>query len=985
MGPTTPICHSDDSNPSTILKDLKIKNINRPIFAHININSVRYKFNSLKSIIKDNVDVLLISETKLDASFPVSQFTISGYSRPFRRDRDANGGGLLVFVRDEIPCRHLDNHTICKGFESIFIELNFRKTKWLLCAGYNHNKSNIDKYLRNLGSVLDHYMSKYENWLLLGDLNSEMQETSLHEFCNIYNLYNLIKEPTCYKNPLNPSSIDLILTNKPRSFQNTLTLETGLSDFHKMIITVLRSCVPKKRPVCIKYRDYSNFNSSTFSYILNQNLNVSNPVFYDYEYFKSTFMALLNYHAPMKEKMIRANNAPFMTKSLSKAIMTRSRLRNKFLKAPSKESEDKFKKQRNFCVNLLKKVKKTYYNNLDMNIVLDNKKFWKTIKPLFSDKNQLNNKIVLIEGDAIVSDDSKVASTFNDYFSGIVDNLDIKGYQCEDTSDGVDIVSNAIFKFRNHPSVLMIKEKLDIEYGFTFHPTNAAAITTKISNLDTKKPTTSNCIPVKMIVENRDICAPYIANNFNTSLLRGEFPIPLKKADITPGHKKLDTTDKDNYRPISILPCVSKLFERTMQEQMSCYMTKYLSPYLCGFRKGYSSQYCLLAIIDSWNKALDKGHVAGALLTDLSKAFDCINHELLIAKLDAYGFDKASLKYILSYLTDRQHRTKINNSFSSWANILAGAPQGSILAPDLFNIYTNDIFFFIAEKLANYADDNTPHAIRKDIHTLLQSLDNETSILIKWFHDNYFKMNPEKCHLLVTKHDEDVSVMVDGLNIKGNKAVKLLGVTIDNKLTFNEHVSELCGKVSSKLHALARVSSFMSSEKLRVLLKAFIESQFGYCPLIWMFHSRKLNSRINRLHERALRIVYKDTLLTFEELLELDKSFTIHHRNLQKLATEMYKVKNNISPSFMNEIFRDNKNPHNLRHNPEFEGSNVHSVYNGTETIAYRGPITWAMVPVEIRSSKTLAIFKEKINSWKPAGCTCRLCKLFIPNLGFLS
>ena len=128
------------------------------------------------------------------------------------------------------------------------------------------------------------------------------------------------------------------------------------------------------------------------------------------------------------------------------------------------------------------------------------------------------------------------------------------------------------------------------------------------------------------------------------------------------------------------------------------------------------------------------------------------------------------------------------------------------------------------------------------------------SILIKWFNDNYFKMNLDKCQLLITNHEEDVSATIEGEIIKCKKSIKLLGINIDNKLCFNEHISKICKKVSLKLHALSRISHFLSTEKLRAVMKAFIESQFEYCPLIWMFHSRTLNNKINRLHERALRL-----------------------------------------------------------------------------------------------------------------------------------
>ena len=167
-------------------------------------------------------------------------------------------------------------------------------------------------------------------------------------------------------------------------------------------------------------------------------------------------------------------------------------------------------------------------------------------------------------------------------------------------------------------------------------------------------------------------------------------------------------------------------------------------------------------------------------------------------------------------------------------------------------------------------------------------------------------------------------------------------------------------------------------------MKAFIESQFGYCPLLWMFHSRKLNNRINKLHERALRLVYKKEQLTFDELLTLDNSFRIHHRNLQKLAIEMFKVINDLSPKFMKSIFQSRGHSYNFRTILPFQGENIHTVYNGTETISFRGPKIWALVPNEIKNSKNLQIFKNEIKQWTPSDCTCTMCKVFVPNYGFI-
>ena len=207
----------------------------------------------LSNIISGKVDILVVSETKLDSSFPVSQFLISGYTTPYRYDRNCNGGGLLLYIREDIPSKVLSANL---SIEGLLVEINLRKKKWLLCCSYNPNKNLISTHLNEVGRHLDLYSTKYDNILLLGDYNVELDNSHLCEFCQVYNLKSLIKEPTCYKNPDKPTCIDLILTNRPKSFQDSTAIDTGLSDFHKMIITVMKTYFEKQNPKVITYRDY---------------------------------------------------------------------------------------------------------------------------------------------------------------------------------------------------------------------------------------------------------------------------------------------------------------------------------------------------------------------------------------------------------------------------------------------------------------------------------------------------------------------------------------------------------------------------------------------------------------------------------------------------------------------------------------------------------------------------------------------------------
>ena len=220
-------------------------------------------------------------------------------------------------------------------------------------------------------------------------------------------------------------------------------------------------------------------------------------------------------------------------------------------------------------------------------------------------------------------------------------------------------------------------------------------------------------------------------------------------------------------------------------------------------------------------------------MTDLSKAFDCLIHDLLLAKLNAYGFDYMSIKLLYSYLTERFQRVRVNSNYISWSKILFGVPQGSILGPLLFNIYLSDLFLFFGNSyIVNYADDNSPFSCNADIDSGISKLTNDSKTLLEWFCNNSLKANPDKFHLILSNSDEDKLVKIEYTKILNSNCEKLLGIKIDNKLSFEDHVTNLCTKDSQTLHALSRIANFMNLQQRKKIMNAFINSQFGYCPLV---------------------------------------------------------------------------------------------------------------------------------------------------------
>ena len=375
-----------------------------------------------------------------------------------------------------------------------------------------------------------------------------------------------------------------MMTNSGNSFQNTQMVNTGFSDFHVMIVTVLKTTFPKVKPKTLVYRDYSKFIQQDFHAELRAKIQVSNVG--SYVSFENIFLMVLNKHAPLKKKKIRANHKPYVTKQLRKAIMRRSYLENKFHKDRSIGNKELYR--------LYKRERTFFYSNLNLNNVTDNKTFWSTVNPLFSNKGGVKDNIILVNGDKIISDDTEVAQTFNEFFKNCVNSLDISENKLLITESSAieGSVNEALNKFENHPSIRAIRENVDVDMSFSFEEVSQDNIKQEIKYLDSKKAGTFSNIPPKQLKQTVDIICEPLMRIWNEEMVqRKDFSLRLKLADLTPIFKKLEKISVDNYRPVSILPVVSKIFERIMQKQINSYIEQYLSPYLCGYMKGCSSQY----------------------------------------------------------------------------------------------------------------------------------------------------------------------------------------------------------------------------------------------------------------------------------------------------------------------------------------------------------------------------------------------------------
>ena len=289
------------------------------------------------------------------------------------------------------------------------------------------------------------------------------------------------------------------------------------------------------------------------------------------------------------------------------------------------------------------------------------------------------------------------------------------------------------------------------------------------------------------------------------------------------------------------------------------------------------------------------------------------------------------------------------------------------------------MFFALKDtKVYNFAHDTTSFVCDLNLNTTLNKFDEKSAIDLTLFERNYMKLNSDKCHLFLSGHHyEEMFINIGNNRIWESQNVELYGITIEKDLKFHEHVNKICSKASRKLNILSRMRSFLSAGKKRIIFKSFIESQFKYCPLIGVFCSRKSNNKIYRLNERSLRIVNNDYESTYEGLLSHNNCFSIHDQNIHRLATEIYKVANDLSVGDFKNLFdfKDQYTLHIALVNTELKGEN---------SIRYFGAVIWNAIPVNIKTVTSLNGFKNRIKSWKPE-CPCQLCKTFLKRMGFIN
>jgi len=432
-----------------------------------------------------------------------------------------------------------------------------------------------------------------------------------------------------------------------------------------------------------------------------------------------------------------------------------------------------------------------------------------------------------------------------------------------------------------------------------------------LKNTAVRKATGYDLIPPKVLRLNAEAIAYPLTCLINDMFHTSTFPTMLKCAEIGPLHKKSSMLDKVNFRPLSVLTAISKIFEKNIDIQMKVHAELVFSHILSAYRKHYSTQHVLIQVTENIRKCLDSKMESGLVLTDLSKAFDALPHDFIVAKLAAYKFDKKAAMLISSYLRHRSQRVKLGDIHSNWLHIKRGVPQGSIVGPTLFNYFLNDLLYLQDDFIvSNYADDNTIFASAPCTETLLDKLTRATDIALRWFKSNCMLANATKFQFIVFGNKpEPLSLPVQNSNLQNLPHVKLLGVTLDHKLNFNDHIRNICRKTAWQLAAFGRIAKYLDVQARLTIFRSFIESNFQYCKVVWHFCSKSDTKRLEKQLERGLRLVFQDFSSDYEFLLAKAELSSLRESRLRSLLVEVHNAVNEISPLYIQKLFQVHVRP----------------------------------------------------------------------------
>ena len=814
---------------------------------HVNIRSMSKNFEKLKLVLhecKHTFSMICLTETwcSNETFYHNSNLHLPQYNSIHLERKNKRGGGVCVFINKKLLFKHRKELSASEeANETLSVEILNKNSKNIIVSTcYRPPNTKITPLKKHITHVFNKLLKENKKIFFVGDLNINSLDYSTNTKVKSFidhmfskGMLSVINKPTrISKNSV--SCIDHIYTN---SFINHEILagimKTDVSD-HFPVFIIDKNIKTTNYPDKIEkeIRAINNINIMKFKNILNKMdwmvvLNTQDPN-RAYDVFLKQFLKIYNECFPSKIITIKRKSllSPWITKGLVKSSKQKQKLYIKFLKHKTFSNEQKYKNYKNLFEKIKAKSKRNYFSDILEKNQNNAKETWKVIKEVTGKIKSFDQtfprKITMNKTEIFQKE--KIANEFNNYFVNVGSNLAAKIPNSEKH------FSNYINKSNNTLNETNLTEK-EFQDAFQSIKTNKASGFDDIS---------SNVI--KLMYD--QLYTP-LFHICDISLKFGCFPDKMKIAKIKPLFKADETELVSNYRPISILPVFSKLLERIIYNKIYNHVTKnnLLYDKQFGFQKHCSTEYAILQLTREILDSFQENKFTLGVFVDLSKAFDTVNHEILLTKLSFFGIEGTYLKLFKSYLHNRkQFVTYGNNKQSNLLSISCGVPQGSILGPLLFLLYVNDLrnATNILQTIM-FADDTNLFCSHKNIKELFKIMNHELIKIQQWFNANKLSLNIKKTkysffHPLAFQDRIPLRVPkleINNSSIKREKIMKFLGVLLDENMTWKNHVSCVENKISKNLGILYKARGLLNKKCMKQLYFSFVHSYLNYGNIAW--------------------------------------------------------------------------------------------------------------------------------------------------------
>ena len=927
---------------------------NKQLFiTHFNTRSLNKNFDNLNIFLRDlptRPNIICISETKLKQS---NNFNINLKDYTFiNNNSNTKSGGVGMYIDNSTTyALRLDLEFKIESCENLWIEIKTTKNSKNIVVGiiYRHPTHSFTDFSNKLTDTILKIDNQKLHYYILGDININILKQNTCKATKDYidNLHSLnsmciINKPTRITSST-ATLIDHIYTNHFSNQDKSGIIIFDISD-HLPIYCIINITKQKKsmqRPKIRKihvnktklylselYSELTKLESVMTTDINNQTNNLIQII----QMCSEKYFPLV----AVSRKKIR--KTPWMTPDLLHDIEEQNRLYKHCYKHDNQQKIKEYKILRNKVTRLKIKAKQEYFKELFNKYQNNSKKTWETINTILQRKPKLNAlPDTLLINDHDTHEKETIAESLNLFFANIGLNM----------AHSIPIATVPYKRYLKNP----------IQNSMYMFETATIEITNIINDLKDKKATGPDNISVKILKLSRNIIAPFLTKIINTCLNEGTYPDTLKISKIVPIYKTGDKKLMKNYRPISLLPLLNKIFEKVIQQRLLDFFNDHnvIGTNQFGFRKNYSTNLAIVDLHEYFLRQFEEDNTTCCIFLDLAKAFDTVNHNILLGKLEHYGIRGIPNKLITSYLRNRKQYITQDKTKTGLEDISCGVPQGSILAPLFFTIYVNDLTYSSTLDNKMFADDTVLYASSRNLAELNIIINKEFSNVNKWLQTNRLSLNKEKTkfmliHRPTRKPIDNFEVVIENTKLEQVGYIKYLGVYIDSNLTWKKHIEHLHSKLSQSCGMLSKIRHYVNKPALHLLYNSLVLSHINYGILAWESANKCNLKKIQVLQNRIIKLITftEGERIKLSSLYQNLKYLKIDQIYKLEVGKFMFKYVKNILPCNFNPYFDLIESTHN-----HFTRQTITQKYNlnrpklnkSKAKLSYIGVLTWGKIP----------------------------------------